>query len=501
MKNALLFLLLLSSGLINAQTLQSVSPSSGAAGATVNITILGRNTNFTSTTIFVFNQGTNVIPVTNVTVVSATRATATLNIPAEAVSGAYSLSAIQGLGLPLTLPNAFTVTGGGGSAAELVSVSPASGGRGESVMLTISGRNTSFTQSSNTTVALTTLLGGTPIIATGSVALDDETLRAFVTIPNTAPIGAYTLTVSSLSNGLLTLPSAFTVTGGGNTPELVSVTPNSAMPGDRINITVTGMNTRFAEASGVSVSLFNQASPLSSSSVRVQSNTSLSATFNIPDQVQSGIYDVYVYAQSFGLLVLPSSFTIGGSSGSPALIGIGPNFGSPGQNIEVTVTGVNTHFLQASSSLESAIYIDSEAVEATSITAISATSLIARFTLPQTMSTGAYDFGVYNDIDDVLELKGAFQVVLTSLNTVQDRSPLSMYPNPVKDDLTIEITSELVSASCLDISGKDLGKINFSKLGDGKFRLTLPPGLKGDGLYLLKIETDKGVRFQKFSKE
>jgi hypothetical protein len=148
-------------------TLTSISPTSGARGTAVTVTFNG--TNLTGT--FAVTGIGALIPVTNLTVVSATQVTATLNISRAAPLGVRNLGLTTPGGTSNTLP--FTVTGG----------TPA------------------FT---GPTPALTT----TP--ANGSTKSGTVTLRNSATGATAGPI---TLTAAPAVNRV-TGTGAFTVTGG-----------------------------------------------------------------------------------------------------------------------------------------------------------------------------------------------------------------------------------------------------------------------------------------------
>jgi hypothetical protein len=79
----------------------SIVPNTGQQGASINVTISGRLTNFTNSSAINLGAG---ITVTNVAATNATTLTATLSIAANAASGATSLT-VDGV----TLANAFTV--------------------------------------------------------------------------------------------------------------------------------------------------------------------------------------------------------------------------------------------------------------------------------------------------------------------------------------------------------------------------------------------------------
>lgn len=485
-----------------SQTLVSMTPSTGAVGTTVNVTISGNRTSFTSSTSFALSLGASVIPLSNVVALSATSATARVVIPANAASGSYTLLAIAGLGFPIQLPGAFTVTGGA-PVAGLVSISPNSANQGQSLLVTITGVNTTFTQSSNTTVALTGFAGGNPIVTPTALAQNNTTLRTLISIPSTAAPGVYSLVVNTSNDGTLILPNAFTVSGTStNTPKITAVTPASAKRGQTLNVTITGSNTNFTQGSDLTVSLFNAGSPLTSNFAFPNSNTSITANFTIPMNQTLGLHDVYVVSSVDGVLTLPAAFTITSSgTGTPSLVAVNPPYGNKGQTLEVTITGTNTHFTQGSNVMGIFTQDQTDGVEATTITVVNDTKITGTFTLPSTWANGLYSVGVMSDIDGLLEFPSSFSIVITGVRELSGNiPPLSIFPNPVNGQLFFKSEYSVQAIQIIDISGKtiqitpdayahDAGgtcTVNISNLG-------LPKGL-----YFLHVETGQGFLHQKF---
>ncbi|MES2559072.1 MAG: T9SS type A sorting domain-containing protein [Bacteroidota bacterium] len=489
-----------------SQALVSVTPSTGAVGTTVPVTITGSRTTFTNTTNFALSLGTSVIPLTNVVALSATSATASVVIPANAASGAYTLVAVMGLSLPLQLPGAFTVTGGA-PVAGLVSISPNSGNKGQSLLVTITGVNTNFTQSSSTTVTLTSMGGGgTPIVTPTAFAQSNTTLRTLISIPSTATAGAYALVVSTSNDGTLILPNAFTVGGGtSSTPKLSTITPSSAKRGQTLNVTITGTNTSFMQSSDVTVSLFSAGSPLAANFAFANSNTSITANFTIPVNQTLGLHDLYVLSTEDGLLSLPASFNVtstGGGGGTPELVSVSPPYGHKGQTLNVTITGTNTRFMQGSQAL--AIYNNNDGVEATSQTVISDTEIIGVFSIPATWTNGLYTIGVMNDMNEILELPSSFAIVSVGVNELtSDKHGLNVYPNPVNTQLTFESVHKVTNVAIIDITGK-LVQVSPEALAHPDSKTYLFDfnrlGLK-KGIYFLRVETDQNTLYQKFISE
>ncbi len=498
MKNLFTYLFLIIGFTVSAQSLTSVSPNTAAAGTTLNVTITGNRTAFTNSTIFVFNSGTSVLQVSNVVAQSGTSATGTITIPANAAAGVYSLSAVVGLSLPLQLANAFTVTGGTPTAA-IGTISPNQANTGQTLLVTISGVNTEFTQSSTTTSSLVSLGGGTPILAITTFAQNDNTLLSFFSVPSTATPGVYSMLVNTTNQGILTKQNAFTINGStsGN-PELVSISPSSSTKGQRLNVTITGKNTQFTQASTLEVYLSSNAGLYQASSTVTQSNTRLRATFDIPTNASSGLYDVKVMFNGNNLVLEQSFEIIGDPQTDPAVVSISPSFGAPGQILDVTITGKNTNFKQGDSSMDMAIYSGELFVTPSTFDVISNTQIVARFEIPIDFGIGIYDFGLISDIDGYMLMPQSFSITAVGI-AEQQNTIVKMYPNPVKDKLTIESTIMYTEVTIIDITGKQT-TCNMNEMQHTGSIYTIPMDklrLK-KGIYFIRLESVTGYEYQKF---
>jgi sugar lactone lactonase YvrE len=163
-----------------APTATSLSPTSGAAGTQVTVTLNGSNFVTGATTITASNSG---VTVGTVNVTSSSSLTVVLTLPPQ--SGTLDLRASVAAGT--TGPATFTVTGGL-SAPTLTSVSPNSGTPSSQVTVTLTGTDfvsgTTAVASPNTSVTI------------GSVNVASSTsLTAVLTLPATA--GTFTISVTT----------------------------------------------------------------------------------------------------------------------------------------------------------------------------------------------------------------------------------------------------------------------------------------------------------------
>ncbi|MFB0926008.1 MAG: hypothetical protein QMB65_12135, partial [Vicingaceae bacterium] len=130
----------------------------------------------------------------------------------------------------------------------LISINPSSANNGQTLNVTIIGNNTDFIQASGTTIGFTSTQGvGNPII-NSTTTVNDTMITANITVPNLAHTGNYTLFTNNFTDGYLSLNNSFYVNGN-IPPALTSPSPSSANSGQTLNVTITGMNTHFSQAS------------------------------------------------------------------------------------------------------------------------------------------------------------------------------------------------------------------------------------------------------------
>jgi len=167
-------------------TLTSISPTSGARGTNVVVTLNGANFTATGNTIAV--SGT-LVTVSGVSVnAGGTQLTATFTIAATAATTSRNVTVTNPSG---SASNAVTFTVVNPPVATLTSISPASGARGTNVAVTLNGTN--FTATGNTIAVSGTLVTvsgvsvnavGTQLTATFTIAATAATTSRNVTVTN-----------------------------------------------------------------------------------------------------------------------------------------------------------------------------------------------------------------------------------------------------------------------------------------------------------------------------
>jgi YD repeat-containing protein len=310
-------------------TLTSLSPTSGAVGASVTLT----GTNFGST------QGTGTVKFNGTAATSITSWSST-SIVAVVPAGATTGNVVVTASGVTTSGVSFTVL----PTPTLSSLSPTSAAVGASVTLT--GTNFGSTQ-------------GTGTVKFNGTAATSFTSWSSTSIVAVVPTGATTGNVVVTASGVTTSGVSFTVLA---TPTLTSLSPTSGAVG--ASVTLTGTN--FGSTQGTSTVTFNG---IAATSITSWSSTSIVAV------VPTGATTGNVVVTASGVATSGKSFTV---LATPTLISLSPTSGAVGTS--VTLTGTNFGSAQGTGT------VTFNGTAATSITSWSSSSIVAK--VPTGATTG-----------------------------------------------------------------------------------------------------------------
>ncbi len=293
---------------------------------------------------------------------------------------------------------------------QLQSIVPNTGSQGQTLTVSITGANTSFSQASNT--VWFSQGSSTIIYATNNNVISNTLINSTFSIPNNALLGYYNVNVYNQTNGLMSINNWFQITSNTNNPIITNVNPNSAQQGQLLPVTITGQNTNFLQATNTTA-WFEQGSstviyPLN---IITNSNTQITLFMQIPANQPTGLYTTKVYNSVDGNMQLPNSFNVTYNANPPQLVSVSPSTTTQGAVLDVIISGQNTHFNQGTGTI-TWFQQGSSTVSIYPFNQYSVNDNVhfAQYSIPQTAQTGMYSTYTYNAIDGLLFLNASFYV-------------------------------------------------------------------------------------------
>jgi hypothetical protein len=206
-------------------TITNIRPGAGSPGETAAVTLRGLN--FTGASVTTPSAS---LTLQNIVVVDDETITLDVVVAAGAtVNTSHTITATVG-----TQSSNVSFRVVSANAPFIVAVRPPFGNRGDTVAIVLEGVHLS-----GIVPGTGVDLSGPKIIESNATALDDQTVRAILSIDPTASIGGRDVTVTT-ATGSVTKTSAFRVNIPGQIPIITDVTPSVVLPGTTTSITVTG---------------------------------------------------------------------------------------------------------------------------------------------------------------------------------------------------------------------------------------------------------------------
>lgn len=476
-----------------------VTPDSASNGTHVDVTIRTTKTTFMSSSFLDvrLRSGWTYIDATSATAINDSVLVASFDIPQRTRSSVCDVT-IYDEGFEITKMEGFTING---IEPELTYMDPVEGVQGQTLDVTITGKDMFFTSASSVNVTLYSIGSGGFMQGTSVVVLNDNQIKTTLKLTNSTTIGDYVVSVD-VDWESFDMEEFFTVIDDGiPDPRLVSITPDEVTRGKVLEVTITGERTRFTQGSPIRVVLSGNGF-YEGWSLTALNDSILKCYFSFPLSAPVGVYSLYVVDENDNgndYMLLEDAFTIKSDpTTEPKLLSISPAMTFPGQTLDVTITGARTHFMASSTTVELYIFSQATQVAARSFTATSNTSMNARFDIPDDFPLGVYDFGVSTSEDGWITLLQSVIVNAVGLNEAE-KLAIKLYPNPVTDKLYLETPIQVNTVTVLDITGREIpvDKNDIVQQGD---QYTIPLdrlGLK-KGIYFIRITSDSGSGYQKF---
>lgn len=357
--------------------------------------------------------------------------------------------------------------------SQSISLSPATANNGQTLTVTVTGTNTFFTQGSPTTSVYFRFSPGFP---TSTNIINDTTIQVNITVPVNTYTGDYDFYTD---NGINTLHSTFHINGV-TPPSLISINPTTANSGQTLNVTITGSNTHFIQASNLTAGfVFNQASgTIIVNSKTIVNDSSIQLNITVPPYIHTTDFQVSVHNNIDGIVSLNNAFHINGIP-PPSIVSISPAVANNGQTLNVIVTGKNTYFSNSSGMSVSGFG------NINSINIINDSSVQVNVTVPVQTYTGDYHVKVFNSIDGYITLHNSFHVTGIAPPSISLK-PLSAKPGETLN-VTITGTSGSFSAgSSTIVSGATVNSTNLINGSTIIANITIP-STASIGNYILTV--------------
>ena len=304
-------------------------------------------------------------------------------------------------------------------------VQPDSAMIGTEVSVSITGTNFNFSQASNTNYFY--FKQGSSTIRPYRVnTINDSILEADFFIKNSVPPGNYDVSLSYNYNDYLILENGIYLKENAFPPSIKYIKPNILFLNQEANVFISGTNTHFSQATHTTRVKFRQGtSTIYANNINTYSDSTIKAEFYLYDFYPTGLYDVEIYNYYDGYLNKKEGINIVQTNIMPEIADIYPKSIYLNEETNVEITGLNTHFKQASNSsvwfsqASNTLYINGfEVGNDQKLT-------IPHLNLPRdTFGTGIAELYIENELDGVLKYdKGMFinKDACRELDTLPDK--------------------------------------------------------------------------------
>ena len=420
---------------LKSQEIINVNPDNSVQGESIALTITGQDAHFaqaTNTTLWFAQGSSTIIYPYNINIQNDNSISAYFSFDLYDPSGEYNVNVNNYIDGDITLENGFTLNAFS-TDTFLISVYPSEAPQNEIIGFTISGYNTNFGQASNT---IWFNQGSNTINSNYFYVENDNYIYAEFTFAESNPTGLYDLNVQNSADGNLILENKFTLLPAIQYPQLISVTPEEAYKGDIIELTITGENTHFNQASNTVWFTQGSNTVIYPVNTDVVNDSKLLAEFAFFNTYETGNYNVYVYNYLDSYLYLGNGFLLNDNPTPPQLISISPDKLPRDQSITLTITGQNTNFSQASN----IIWFNqgNSTIQADTFKVITNTEIQADFAFSTSDSIGNYNVNVSNNFDGDLYLENSFTLDYGTFISNNELNKIIVFPNPTSGDFRID---------------------------------------------------------------
>jgi len=469
-------------------TIVSCLPNSGTQGEFLTVSISGQNT--------IFQQGTDVIKLTNGTTVLSPQQSTFVNdsliqslfvFSSTNPTGYYSLSIQKGGIYTLNLNNCFYLNPDP-TPPSIISITPSLADQGTMQTITISGLHTNFDHVGTTTTV--SLKQGTyQIFPSSTVIIDSVTIQVQCAFTYGCPTGLYNIYVTNTLDGSLILTGGFTLNAGSGAPTITLVSPNIGVMGQTLTVSITGQNTVFEQGTD-NVNLSQGGTYIYPNNLSFLSTTLMNATFNFSTSLPAGYYNVNITGDD--LITLANGFNL-----------MAPNCSALYAIVPDTMILHHYYFINNASGIPPLVYWWSWGDG--TYDSIAYPSHIYSAAGNYTICLDITDsIGCTNSYCDTSYLQKSPNSIISvdvippgpaGINIYECSGQIKIYPNPATNNITIESPQQAI-IEMLNIQGQ-LIKI----LTANSYKTNIDVSAFPKGMYVVKVKTEKGIKIKKLIKE
>jgi len=383
----------------------------------------------------------------------------------------------------------------------ITNISPNQGQRGQTLNLQITGSQTSFAQGSNITVTI--FNSATAIKSNYTAVLSNTHLIANISIPQNANYQLCDVAISGVNMPFVSKRSGFTVVNAsGKIPKIKSYTPATAILGQTLDLTITGDGTNFTQATQVQASFFTQASNIIVNNVNVINDTTLLTNITVGQNLNTGYYPFYIDVAQEGKLYNPGlGLLVYQGGGAPQIVAVSPNAMAIGETLNLTITGVNVNFTQASGTFVPSFFNGATQLTGSNTTVLAPNLIRTTLNIPNNLNlVGSYDLLLQEfPSGGSLNLKNALYIgVTTGVQKESLKLAYNIYPNPTHDELFIDTKRDILSFALMNSTGHFIAvKQEDLELQTNGYRLSTQKYGLSPGIYFLRVQTDEGCTYHK----
>jgi hypothetical protein len=414
----------------------SVTPDNAIQGDALEINVTAENVNFSQgSNVINLTQGSTTLQIDKFNVTSSTSLTIYYTFTVNNPTGYYDLT-IETPGKTLTKTNVIYVNPDL-KIATLDSILPKTASQGENVTITLHSSKTNFDKAG---VANSVYLnnGSKQINAVTITPIDSVTLAAQFNFGYGHTVGLYSIFAHNTTDGLITIPNAFNLLKGTDSPSIITVNPDTVTQGQTLDIEVTAENVDFTQGSNIIYFKQGNTQLYPSNFTIVTSATTLKINYAFTANNPIGYYDLTIITpgttvtKNNAVYVKPNLTTA-------TLDSIVPKTARQGENVTITMYGTNTNFNKPG--ITNSVYMSSGSgkIYALATNPIDSRTIEATFSFGDVHPAGLYSITLNNPTDGTLTITNAFRL----LPGINSPAIVTVNPDTVTQGqtLAIEVTA------------------------------------------------------------